>query len=1757
MKARLALGYAATLLLGPLGSVASAQQAAKQTGANFEPPKPRTQAATTTGLAAYWPLDESSGATAHDASGNGNNGTLQCSGCALPTWVAGERHGGLNFGGPNDVISVPDSPGLELTNHFTVAFWVNVTANATNITYLSKGGFANGYQVATGSPGNYIYFNLFNNNLTVGRCSANDVIQDQSWEHIAITYDGASVTFYLDGAIVGTPCSLTGMAGTSNAPLLIGGTNASSATGTMDEIRIYNRALTAQEVANLYNDTGFSVSVTPANLTLAPGTTQQYSAAVAGPADSAVTWSISPQVGTISPAGLYTAPALVNSAQPVPVTVTATSSTDPSETGSTTLALSPPVSVTPQGITMSTGQAQQFSASINGVPAAAVNWSISPQIGTISATGLYTAPASLSSTQPITVTATSQANNQIFGTAILNLQIQVLGTFTLSELFGPGQGFTGFPDQPIEFRYDGGQLAPGTARMILSNGTTSSEVPFQWVSSCSDTTATRGCIAVRSSLPAGSTYIWTLQAAAPTATPINPVTLIQPQTGANYYQITNGLTGIRLVAPPAGNTAGFNEAPIQGIQLSDGTWTGVGSSPNLLYAEPAARPGCIGCPLQTQISTETNYTVTVVDAGPMKTVIQATYLFNRPQYLIGLVPIPGSVAGQGHYTITMTMYANSKSVLIDEDTDMQFSYYIPLYARLTPDTARLRAHDSVGSSGNPNLQSMDIPACGYDPPGAVTNVTAGSPIVITSPVNISNGQVVLIAGAQGIAAANGNFFAKTAGYPAGQFGLYLDFNLTQAVTGAGAYSGGGVVKPAYRGTNISPDTDGFLDLTYTLDRPAFYQCGDTTFSLPSYEKLTSGYPAASHSAAWYMEFYHSSGGSTAPVVGFYAGRASKEVNSATGGSMPGPYSSNHHWITGQQAAGIQIDTLLRGGSGVTTTSVHRNWGIFVSTQTDLLAPSLHQPIADEQNSLTGINLSRLYTYQLVYPDPPGGSRWEYLSTSSANQLISLVRNGTSVCGSVTCYYTLLRNSEGSVWGDAILDMWQGNSVASVQNALNSGIQLAQKIEQTLASGDNHYDGPIGYYQLGLSTSPETAVLNAIIMDGNTTAQQRTVAKAILALFGSIFWDNDWFPIDNSTGEGDGLANQIQQYLQYRAQGVAAAPGQPFLSSMTTTAATYPANDFSAYFSATGAASGSTHYQSAFFEPLILNYMNFSLDGTTSINGFQPPMADPRWVAYANWELSIQTPPEPRFGGSTNPQLGLPLRKGYSNGDGNTEADVRTGMLGTALEPVNPTLAGNLMWAWQASNSPTWVTEDAQFVTTIATIDPTIPAIRPQMGSINIPGYHSVERYNFGTANETALWFINGDFYSSQGHRHFDDGQVSIYAHAAPLAVDWNANLYYPSTSGRFSHNSIVYDAELPHLWSADNASVEDVQTLMVNATNTEFAAFANSTTSTATFALHSDGTVWTRTVRTMNFNPSYPIIYVTDSFSGLSAGTGKTMTWNLMADPSHPVSTPAGSITPTQRFSAGCQSVPGQLPSNGTPSALSSGLNHFNFTGFNWPKHATQGVNWDLFILSGDATQQFMIGSWGHGCQSTRQAAEYQTANSAPFQEVQDILRVHDTGSFVTMILPYQKTQTPTRTVTQQSCGTQIIQGTETTCFNNSAATYSKPGMQILTAYDGSSHAASGLVVTGGPQEVVMENGQIAWTINGAQSGVRSITLPGVWYVDTAVSISASTYSYNYTGGLQAAPVTIRFAQVPWPVRTNPAHNLDKTGGQADEESGR
>ncbi len=181
---------------------------------------------------------------------------------------------------------------------------------------------------------------------------------------------------------------------------------------------------------------GGGKSATPTvSLTLSPGAvatlngggTQQFTATVTGSTNTAVSWTVScsgSNCGTISASGLYTAPAIVASA--MTVTVTATSSADGSKSATATVNLVPvAITVAPGSVaSLNIGGTQQFTATVTGSTNTAVTWSVTclgSNCGTISASGLYTAPASIASAIAVTVQATSSADGSKIATATVNL----------------------------------------------------------------------------------------------------------------------------------------------------------------------------------------------------------------------------------------------------------------------------------------------------------------------------------------------------------------------------------------------------------------------------------------------------------------------------------------------------------------------------------------------------------------------------------------------------------------------------------------------------------------------------------------------------------------------------------------------------------------------------------------------------------------------------------------------------------------------------------------------------------------------------------------------------------------------------------------------------------------------------------------------------------------------------------------------------------------------------------------------------------------------------------------------------------------------------------------------------------------------------------------------------------------------------------------------------------------------------------------
>jgi hypothetical protein len=206
-----------------------------------------------------------------------------------------------------------------------------------------------------------------------------------------------------------------------------------------------------------------SVTVTPASASLSLGATQQFQAIVTGSSNATVTWEVNSvpggeaNFGTISVAGLYTAPATLPSS--TSVTVTAISQADKHASASAIVSLTDEivVMVAPTAVSIPTASEQVFTVNISGTGSGAsgVTWSVNgiaggnSTIGTIvatsSSTALYTAPTAPPSPATVTVTATSAADSSKFGNA--SVTITCAATNSISPLLasvslGQPQAFT-------------------------------------------------------------------------------------------------------------------------------------------------------------------------------------------------------------------------------------------------------------------------------------------------------------------------------------------------------------------------------------------------------------------------------------------------------------------------------------------------------------------------------------------------------------------------------------------------------------------------------------------------------------------------------------------------------------------------------------------------------------------------------------------------------------------------------------------------------------------------------------------------------------------------------------------------------------------------------------------------------------------------------------------------------------------------------------------------------------------------------------------------------------------------------------------------------------------------------------------------------------------------------------------------------------------------------------------------------------------
>ncbi len=293
-----------------LGGVIQTISTVSSTGACDPPPS---------GLVSWWKGE----ANAYDSIGT-NNGTLSPSGASYAPGMVGQA---FRFDGTNGAVQVPDSPTLKPAN-VTIEAWVwldpNLPSNNGGEQVVFKkntwSAFFEGYSLlkdtidnGDGTSSDYFEFvvSSFGDQVAI---NSQTIAQRGVWYHLAATYDGNETILYVNGA-----AEASATAGFTldydTTPLFIGTTGTwapylNMFGGIIDEVSIYNRALSSGEIAAIYNAGSAGKCITPT-----PPCDPPPSGLVSWWKGEANSYdSIGTNNGTLSPSGASYAPGMVGQA---------------------------------------------------------------------------------------------------------------------------------------------------------------------------------------------------------------------------------------------------------------------------------------------------------------------------------------------------------------------------------------------------------------------------------------------------------------------------------------------------------------------------------------------------------------------------------------------------------------------------------------------------------------------------------------------------------------------------------------------------------------------------------------------------------------------------------------------------------------------------------------------------------------------------------------------------------------------------------------------------------------------------------------------------------------------------------------------------------------------------------------------------------------------------------------------------------------------------------------------------------------------------------------------------------------------------------------------------------------------------------------------------------------------------------------------------------------------------------------------------
>ncbi|MDD4062226.1 MAG: LamG domain-containing protein [Candidatus Pacebacteria bacterium] len=206
------------------------------------------------GLVGHWTMNEGEGGVAHDLSGQENHGTLVND----PTWANGKVGGALDFDGTDDYVNCGSGTSLDsITTQVSISQWIkfNTSQNTRCFIFRRLDTSHSSYAIGVDdSTNNIIKFYTLTDTGNSNTLTSPLTYNDGNWHNVVGVWNGTNKFLYIDGMQVATIAFSGTMNNWGSANLYLGSLSgyAQFFNGSIDDIRIYNRALTAEEIRLIY-----------------------------------------------------------------------------------------------------------------------------------------------------------------------------------------------------------------------------------------------------------------------------------------------------------------------------------------------------------------------------------------------------------------------------------------------------------------------------------------------------------------------------------------------------------------------------------------------------------------------------------------------------------------------------------------------------------------------------------------------------------------------------------------------------------------------------------------------------------------------------------------------------------------------------------------------------------------------------------------------------------------------------------------------------------------------------------------------------------------------------------------------------------------------------------------------------------------------------------------------------------------------------------------------------------------------------------------------------------------------------------------------------------------------------------------------------------------------------------------------------------------------------------------------------------------